>query len=479
VPEQDVWKQGLEPKVADQVDYIVTEFDNDGREVGLVTANGGVGFMYAEGQILVRYESLRDVREVLASRFDFPRTEPVVPGIVLQYLEPKARRRATPKKPPSPIIKRESGVIVPRPATDRPFTVIEAVELVDTEVGEGAAAPDHILTVAPVSPCPATEPVSVYDGIEPCPGVCKENSGADVLIYIADTGLLKDADSQHPWLHGVRRGFKVDGQLQDWEIAEVMYHGKPTIPPYAGHGTFVAGVARCMAPQSSVIVSNAFRIAGSALESHFVQELTRALRLGVDIFHLSVTTPSRHDLPLLAFERWLKLLRRYKGVVCVVAAGNSNSRHPFWPAAFPEVVSVGALAADLRNRADFSNYGGWVDVYAPGRDLINAYATGTYTCRDAPYKGQDREFYGMAQWSGTSFSTPIVTGLVAARMSRTGENGKEAAAALLEVAQAQAIPAVGAVLLPCCGTGTGVTRHHGECCCAHHQRPGCPYDRCA
>jgi subtilisin family serine protease len=129
------------------------------------------------------------------------------------------------------------------------------------------------------------------------------------------------------------------------------------------------------------------------------------------------------------------------------------------------VISVGALGGDWRGRASFSNFGGWVDVYAPGRDLINAYATGTYECHVSPYAEQHevRHFYGMAKWSGTSFSTPIVTGLIAARMSRTGENSRQAAAALLAEARQQAIPGVGAVLLPCCQKGTAIACRHGDC----------------
>jgi subtilisin family serine protease len=85
-------------------------------------------------------------------------------------------------------------------------------------------------------------------------------------------------------------------------------------------------------------------------------------------------------------------------------------------------------------------------VYAPGENLINAMGSGTYTCQLAPHVGQERTFSGLAQWSGTSFSAPIVTGLIAARMARRGESAKEAAAALL--ASARTIPGVGRVLLP-------------------------------
>jgi subtilisin family serine protease len=203
-----------------------------------------------------------------------------------------------------------------------------------------------------------------------------------------------------------------------------------------------------MAPKAHVYVSNVFKTAGSALESDLVKDLDAALSENFDIFNLSITTPSLGDLDMIGFEAWRAHLAQHPGVACVVAAGNDGQHGKFWPAAFPEMVSVGALAADWRSRASFSNYGDWVKVYAPGRDLVNAYAKGVYECHDAPYAGQLRRFYGMAKWSGTSFSTPLVAGLIAARKSRAGVTAREAADSLLNDAAAQSIPGVGPVILP-------------------------------
>ena len=449
------WEQILKPKIRDQVQWIWNEFKKDGAaasvgepggggvDIGVKTSGDGVGFMYAEGQLLVRENYLGRVQDILKQ----PKPDPQA---ILQQPEGTA--------PVEPLV---DGIVVLRltsPPDSPKLTVLEALDQVDRVLGPGYATPNHVLTVAgDAGPCPATEPEEVYDGLEPYPSVAAGNGGAGISVYVADTGLLwypgdelvtpdparphqvvTNEGTVHPWLTGVR------GTLDRLEDMT----GGTAIQPYEGHGTFVAGVVRCMAPAADIEVANVFKVAGSTLETHLARHLDAALARGYDLFHLSVTAPTRKDLPLISFESWLRRLRQYKGAACVVAAGNSGSSLPTWPAAFPEVVSVGALAADWRSRALFSNYGPWVDVYAPGRDLINAFAIGTYTCYTYPYAKDDRRFFGMAKWSGTSFSTPVVTGLIAARMSRTGENGQEAAAALLAKARSQARPGVGPILLP-------------------------------
>jgi len=420
MPEQsDDWRVGLRQRAVDEIDHVIRAFrPSSGKGVVIKAAPGDkrVDHLYAEGQILVPDEYLGQVLEILG----FPdeaqlrgagRIRRVIAGVVLLTLDK------------------------PQP------TVLEALELIDQRLGRGIATPDHVLTVSPqTGVCPATEPQQAYEGIEPFPSVSQGNGGAGVLIYMDDTGLLKDAAETHPWLAGVQ------GDLDPLPPEDPP--GTQEIPSYTGHGTFVAGVARCLAPAADIIVTDVFSTAGSELESNWIPRLEAALGLGVDIFHLTIAANSRHDFPLIAFREWLKHLREHGGAVCVVAAGNDSSRRPTWPAAFSDVIAVGALGGDWRGRANFSNFGPWVDVYAPGRDLINAYATGTYKCHVHPYAGKDRDFYGMAKWSGTSFSTPIVTGLIASRISSTGETPRQAAAAVLAEARANAIPGVGPVLLP-------------------------------
>ena len=169
----------------------------------------------------------------------------------------------------------------------------------------------------------------MYDP-RPYPPVCPGNDGDGVRIYVADTGIVQDTVGSCPWLDGVTGD-------DDPSVA-----ADGTILPYGGHGTFVAGVIRSMAPGAEFQVENVFDTAGSALESDFVAKLNAGFAYGAEIFHVTVASRTRDNHPLMAFEAWMEHLQQHKGVVCVVPAGNSGSLLLSWPAAFPGIISVGA-----------------------------------------------------------------------------------------------------------------------------------------
>jgi subtilisin family serine protease len=132
----------------------------------------------------------------------------------------------------------------------------------------------------------------------------------------------------------------------------------------------------------------------------------------------------------------------------VAAAGNDSTQRPEFPAAFSWVISVGALGPDQTHRAWFSNYGPWVDVYALGEGIVNAFAVGQYRYHEPPKQPARQNFARpLARWSGTSFAAPIVSGMIASRMGRTGELSRQAADALLDEARQNPLEGVGPVLL--------------------------------
>jgi subtilisin family serine protease len=308
-------------------------------------------------------------------------------------------------------------------------------------LGKGVASLNHIVHLTgDAGCCPATDPEVVPDGTERLPRETKDSmAGRGVKVVVVDTALDEATRDRMPWLTGVI-GVQDPAQPPP----------SPGFDRYSGHGTFVAGLVRTMAPAADVTVRALFNVHGAALETELVQVLTKVLEEDdPDIISMSAGTYTWANTGLLALDAFNEaVLRHHKGVVLVSAAGNDGDRKPFWPAAAPFAVSAGALNDRMDDVAEFSNRGGWVDVYAPGEHLINAFPDGHYHYEE-PDEGRTADFRnGLAQWSGTSFSTPIVSGLIAARMSHTGENGVDAAAALIRIAQAAAQPGVGAVLMP-------------------------------
>lgn len=313
-----------------------------------------------------------------------------------------------------------------------------ALQVVDAALGKGVAYPDHVLYVTPDGcACPATEPLVPLDPRpHPTRKVHRSCDGTGVFVAVVDTGFDAVTAEHTRWLAGVT------GEQEDID----RHH----MGPYVGHGTFVAGIVRTMAPATEVYVHSFLPHGGAIFESAIVQQLREAILDSPDIISMSAGTRTRDNAGLLSFKvLWEEL--DPKGTVLIAAAGNDGSRQPFYPAAETFAIGVGAIDPDGA-RAGYSNHGPWVDVYALGTSVVNAFPNGTYDYAEEPLVGRSATFTRWtAEWSGTSFATPLVAGLVAARMTWSGENGQLAAQGILAQARANARRGVGAVAEPWMG----------------------------
>jgi subtilisin family serine protease len=158
-----------------------------------------------------------------------------------------------------------------------------------------------------------------------------------------------------------------------------------------GHGTVVSGVIHMVAPTALLMPLKAFRADGTGYVSDVIRAVYYAVENGVNILNMSFSTPTY----VKELQRALDTSAR-KGVSAVGSAGNDGQSTLVYPAAFDSVMGVASTDYNDQ-RSSFSNYGQkLVWVAAPGEMIVSTYPFGTY-----------------AAASGTSFSTPFVSGAVA------------------------------------------------------------------
>lgn len=171
---------------------------------------------------------------------------------------------------------------------------------------------------------------------------------------------------------------------------QVRLAGAP-LPPAFGHGTMVAGLIHAVAPRARILPVKAFSADGTGRSSDVAQAIYYAVRSGARVLNLSFTfeNVSQEVMYATAFAA-------LQGRIVVAAAGNEGLAVQRWPAEHDWVVGVGATTL-WDSRAPFSNQGyNTFKIGAPGMDLVSTYPGGYY-----------------AAVSGTSFSTPLVSGAVA------------------------------------------------------------------
>ncbi|MEZ4386692.1 MAG: S8 family serine peptidase [Candidatus Krumholzibacteriia bacterium] len=281
---------------------------------------------------------------------------------------------------------------------------------------------------------------------------------SNVVVAVLDTGVdwhHPDLGGPHPdkvngaiWTNWTEyygtAGVDDDGNgfiddVRGWDFVNVsaaqVWPGEDYGPPDAdpmdfdGHGTLVSG---CIAP----ITGNGIGVAalapgckimavrigwhttdgnGVAYASYMAQAFVYATANGADIINLSYGTSY-----LASFASAINAALNAGLVICV-SAGNDNNDEAGYLQSYPDdrVLTVAASNSN-DGKADFSSFGTWVDVTAPGKNI--------YTTAYSFQSGQST--YSSTQ--GTSFSSPITAGACALVWSALPQLTSSQLAALIQ-----------------------------------------------
>jgi type VII secretion-associated serine protease mycosin len=249
-----------------------------------------------------------------------------------------------------------------------------------------------------------------------------ETTGAGATVAVVDTGVQAD----HEDLTG--------SVLPGWDaIADAP--GATTDPN--GHGTHVAGIVAAgasngrggagAAPGVRILPVRVLDAEGAGWLSDILQGITWSVDHGADVVNLSLGGTSGGS----AYRSVLQHAHD-QGVVVVAAAGNeAGEGNPVvYPAADPSAIAVGALTPG-GDRASFSNYGSYLDLAAPGQDILAPCPAAGSTCLSSRQRGWTAPA-GYARLSGTSMAAPFVSAAAALLVTAHPDLDPDAVKALLE-----------------------------------------------
>lgn len=228
--------------------------------------------------------------------------------------------------------------------------------------------------------------------------------GEGVNVALLDTGL----DPDHPDLQANYRG------------GYDFVNDDPDPRDDNGHGTQVAGVLGArengfglvgVAPRVNLWELKVLDSQAQGSISDVVRGLEWAVEHGIQVVNMSLGTPEdSRTLREAVRAAW------EAGLVLIAPVGNESSK-VLYPAAYPEVIAVGAI--DRKGElAWFSNTGPEVELVAPGEEIPTTYLERGYRLA-----------------SGTSFAAPHVAGVAALLISAGVRDNEEVRLRLTSTAE--------------------------------------------
>lgn len=291
---------------------------------------------------------------------------------------------------------------------------------VDTRVA--AAAPNYVTCAAEFAVKPTNQWTSVFDGSNGPTfytaqlAVSQVNynqaarwaNGSGVMVAILDTGI----STRNPLLAAqTATGWNfVDGNSNADDCPYNLDDDGDGVPDEAvGHGTMLAGLVARFAPHATLLPVRVLNSEGHGTLANVVDGINYAVARGARVINLSFGFSQ--NIPLLTST--LDNARK-KGVLIVVAAGNTNSTVAQAPAGYAGALTVAGVDGN-NQKASFSSYGPYVDVCAPAVNITSTFWDGRY-----------------ATWSGTSFAAPIVSAQAALLFSsEPGSKADDVAKAII------------------------------------------------
>lgn len=211
---------------------------------------------------------------------------------------------------------------------------------------------------------------------------------ANILVGVVDSGV----DYNHEDLKGkVIKG--PDTANNDSDPMDDVGHGTHVSGTIAAIGNNSKGVIG-IAPNVKIIAVKGLGNNGQGDVSTIADGIIKAQQLGARVINLSLGGPEDSSVMKNAIDQVTA-----KGVLVVVAGGNDNTTAATYPAAYSNVLAVGATDQNDK-RTSFSNYGNYIDIAAPGLNIMSS--------TEGTYKSE----------SGTSMACPHVVGAAAMLLSK-------------------------------------------------------------